>query len=61
MIDFFDKLYSSIISKNAFLDKIRFYSLLRVVIRTTANIILPVYFKLTSNNPHYALKPTEKT
>jgi hypothetical protein len=61
MIDFFDKLYSSIISKNTFLDKIRFYSLLRVVIRTTANIILPVYFKLTSNNPNYVLKSTEKT
>lgn len=61
MIDFFDKLYSSIINKNVFLIKIRFYSFLRVIVRITANILLSAYFKLSSNNPDYTVKPTEKT
>lgn len=60
MVNFFDKLYSSIVSKNAFLDKIRFYSVLRVIVRTTANIVLPIYFKLTAGNSDYMLIPTDK-
>ena len=61
MVDFFDKLYSSIISKNVFFDKIRFYSLLRFLTRRMANTVLPLYFRLTANNPRYALHKTEKT
>ena len=61
MINFFDKLYSSIISKNALGNKILLYSCIRFMVRTIANIVLPVYLKLTSNNPDYVLKPTEKT
>lgn len=61
MVDFFDKLYSSIISKNVFFDKIRFYSLLRFLTREIANMILPLYFRLTANNSRYALNNTEKT
>lgn len=49
MVDFFTNIYSSIKNKNSFLVKIRFYSLLRVIVRHTANIILPVYFKFTKN------------
>lgn len=45
--DFFHSLYSSIRNKNPFLQKIRFYSMLRVVVRVSANILLPVFFKLT--------------
>lgn len=60
MVNFFDKLYSSIISKNAFLDKIRFYSLLRVITRGTANILLPLYFRLTAKQSHYRLVATNK-
>src|SRR5690554_3260312 len=47
MINLFNNLYSSIKNKNSFLSKIRFYSLLRVIVRQTANIVLPVYFQLT--------------
>lgn len=47
MIDYFTKIYSSIKNRNSFLTKIRFYSLLRVLVRQTANLILPVYFNFT--------------
>jgi hypothetical protein len=47
MVDFFTNIYSSIKNKNSFLVKIRFYSLLRVVVRQSANLILPVYFHFT--------------
>lgn len=49
MVDFFTNIYSSIKNKNSFLTKIRFYSFHRVIVRQTANIILPVYFKFTKN------------
>jgi hypothetical protein len=60
MTDFFDKLYSSIVNKNQFLDKIRFYSILRFIVRKIANIVLPFYFRLTAKNPQYKLETTEK-
>lgn len=47
MIDYFTKIYSSIKNRNSFLTKIRFYSLLRVLVRQTANLILPVFFHFT--------------
>ena len=47
MVDYFNNNYSSIKNKNSLLTKIRFYSLLRVIVRQTANIVLPVYFQLT--------------
>lgn len=39
-------IYSSIIDRNAFLKQIRFYSLLRWLTRQTANIVLPIAFRL---------------
>ncbi len=51
MVDFFDKIYTSIVSTNVFLDKIRLYSALRFLTRITANVVLPVYFGLTK---HYS-------
>ncbi len=45
MVKFFNELYSSILDKNKFLKKIRFYSILRFLVRITANVIIPIYFK----------------
>lgn len=61
MVDFFDNLYNQISDKNPFLRKIRFYTLLRICIRVTANIMLPLYFRATKNNAAYALSPLQKT
>jgi len=47
MIDFFSSAYSSIRSLNAFLG-IRFFSLLRVLVRNSANLILPPYILLSN-------------
>ena len=44
--DWFCDIYSSIKDRNAFLKQIRFYSLLRWFTRQTANIVLPIAFRL---------------
>lgn len=46
MQDLFIKVYSSIRNKNKILSKLKFYGILRMLVEATANIILPVYFKL---------------
>ena len=61
MIDFFCKIYSSIQEKNAFLTRIRFYSLLRALTRLNANAILPLYFKSTGRNRKYSLSIDSKS
>lgn len=60
MTDFFDRTYSRIQDTNAVLSKMRVYSLMRVVIRVLANILLPVYFMLTSKNPKHRISGTKK-
>lgn len=56
MTDFFYDIYLLIRDKNHFLSKIRFYSFLRLLIRSCANILLPIYYKITSNNEEYKIK-----
>lgn len=60
MTDFFCNIYSSIQDKNAFLKQIRFYSVLRVLTRWSANILLPLYYLCTRRNSCYALHTTDK-
>lgn len=55
MIDYFDKLYASIINTNQFLTRNRYYSALRFFIREIANKILPVYFYFTKNKKCFSL------
>jgi hypothetical protein len=54
MIDFFNKIYSSINNKKPF--PVKYNALLLKALRITANIVLPIYFRLSANNPNYALK-----
>lgn len=60
MTDWFCDIYSAIIDKSAFLKQIRFYSVLRVLTRWSANLILPLYYLCTRNNTKYALTSPEK-
>ena len=60
MVDFFDRIYTSISNKNILMEKIRINSLIRFVIRLTANIITPLYFSLTRNNKQHRLQVTAK-
>jgi hypothetical protein len=55
MVNFFDRLYSKITNKNKHLQKIRFYSFQRFLIRKAANITLPLYFILTAQNRKHRL------
>ena len=61
MVDFFDRLYSSIDNKNPFLVKIKYYAACRFTVRLLSNIIIPFYFKLSNNNSAYKLKESFKT
>jgi len=48
MIDFFTRTYTSIQSRNRFLNKIRFYSLLRVSVRILSNTLVPIFLRLSN-------------
>lgn len=60
MVDFFYLLYINVIDRNRILKKIRFYSLLRYIIRKIANIILPIYFKITQTCDNNKLSSQKK-
>lgn len=55
MTNLFIYLYGLSKNRNSFLSRIRFYSFLRIVIRTLANFTLPIYFRLTAKNIKYCL------
>lgn len=46
--------------RNKFLQKIYFYSICNKITDIAANIILPVYFRLTKNNPAYRIGENKK-
>jgi len=52
MIDFFFKIYGQISPQNKFFEKVKLNSILRVMITSLMNIILPLFFRATqkSNN-----------
>ena len=57
MIDFFDLIYARIKEKNQLLKRMRYYSLLRFIVRYTANKVLPLYFLATKDKQRYSLSP----
>lgn len=56
MIDYFCSLYSNVVDNNKILRKIRFYSLLRFIIRISANLFLPLFFIMTQDNKKYKIE-----
>jgi hypothetical protein len=56
MINFFDNIYNSIVNRSRILERIRYYSLLRFIVRLCANIIIPPYLVLTPNKKCYSLE-----
>jgi len=61
MLNFFDRLFSSINNKSVLLTKLRFYSVLRFVIKLSANITIPIYFELLKKKHYFSLNPGNKT
>lgn len=60
MIDFFDKIYTSLDNRHNLLVRLRIYKLARFVVRWTANIVLPVVFYLTRNKTSFRLEACKK-
>ena len=60
MLDLLDYLYASIRDKNGLLKKWRFYSAERFIVRTVANFLLPLYFKLSIKKGKYNLDSSDK-
>lgn len=60
LINFFDNRRYWGEKRNKFLSKIHFYPVVNRIVTVLANIILPIYFKLTKKNKNYVIKPTLK-
>ncbi len=55
ILDLFDKLYYKTLNYSVLLKKVRFDSVVRYIIGKTANLLLPIYFSISSNNEGYKL------
>lgn len=63
MVNFFNRIYTSIPPDNPkgrILGKVRIYSLLRFLLRNIANIVIPLYYVITSNSSTHRLQKQEK-
>lgn len=60
MVDFFNELYASIKESNTLLKQLRFYSLERFIVRSVANIVIPIYFKISANKIKYSIVSSKK-
>ena len=61
IIDFFDKLYVSLDNRCVLLNRLHIYSVLRLFVKLGANMMLPMYFRMTARNKFYQLDKTDKT
>lgn len=55
MIDYFDKLFTSIKNKNRVLSKLKYYAFLRLIIKIFVRLVAPLYFTITSKNTKYSI------
>ena len=60
LIDAFDNMRFWGNKRNSFLQRIRLYGILNRLIDITANIVLPIYFKLTADSTQYSLNCSDK-
>lgn len=60
MTNCLNDIYSSIVSRHQWLDKLRFYSALRFITRWTANIVLPIEYYCTRHNAAYRLSGSKR-
>lgn len=61
MVDFFDYLYWCIPRKKGLLNNLKLYSLLRFLIRISANMFIPIYFRFTQFNNKYKIQECAKS
>ncbi len=60
LINFFDNCRFWGNKRNSFLQRIRFYGIINYLIDIIANLVLPIYFKLTQNNLKYTIIKNDK-
>lgn len=60
MTNCLNDIYSSIVSRRRWLDKLRFYSALRFITRWTANVLLPIEYCCTRGKAAYRLSDTAR-
>ena len=60
LINIFDNIRFWGSKRNQILQKIYFYPICNRIIDIAANLILPIYFGLTKNNPAYSIKECNK-
>lgn len=60
LIDAFDNMRFWGNKRNSFLQRIRLYGILNRLIDITANIVLPIYFRLTASSTQYSLNCSDK-
>ena len=60
LINFFDNRRFWGGKRNKFLQKIYFYSICNRLIEILSNLILPIYLRLTRNNPNYVIPKSNK-
>ena len=56
MLDYFDKIYSSIDYRYDILRKLKYYAIKRRIVLFIGNIILPLYFRMTEESPIYKIQ-----
>lgn len=61
MVDLLYKLYSIFCNDSNILEKTKINSIFRHIIQKCANILVPFWYKKTTNNPHFRINPTLKT
>ncbi len=60
MIDFFDHLYFIISERKRIQNIFKIYSILQLLIKLAANILIPPYLILSQKNKKYSLTPSDK-
>ena len=60
MIQFFNRIYTSIENRNKILEYFKFYSGLRFTTRLLVNIIVPIYFLATKGSKKYSINTSHK-
>ena len=59
MVDYFDRIFTKIENKNQYLTKIKYYAILRFLIKITVNSLVPILFLLTKNKKNFSLLETD--
>ena len=61
MVNLLYNLYSIFTNDFSILEKIKFNSIFRHIIQWFSNVLIPFWYKMTTNNPHYKIYTPQRT